>query len=70
MGVKARAKAHAKSRDPKRDAERRAKIGAACRGKPRPQHVIEVSRAAHLGIRHADEARRKMREAHARRLGT
>jgi hypothetical protein len=61
--VAARAKAHAKARDP----ERRAKIAAAMRGKPRPAHVVEAVAAAHRGTSHSAEARRKMSQAHKRR---
>jgi hypothetical protein len=61
----ARKRAWAKARDP----ERRAKIGAALRGKPRPAHVIEAVRKAQLGIEQSLETRRKRSEAH-RRLGT
>jgi hypothetical protein len=57
------ARARAKARDP----ERRAKIAAARRGKPRPRHVIEAMRAANLGRPLSEETRRKMSEAHRRR---
>ena len=57
---KAQTKAIAKSRDP----ERRAKIAAARRGKPRPPHVVEALRKAHLGKPLSAETRRKMSEAH------
>jgi hypothetical protein len=40
-----RAKGHAKARDP----QRRAKIAAAKKGKPRPPHVIEAIAEAHRG---------------------
>ncbi|MGD9646352.1 MAG: hypothetical protein AB7U73_11625 [Pirellulales bacterium] len=60
---RARRLAHAKARDP----ERCAKIAAARRGKPRPPHVVEAIRQAHLGMRHTPEARRKMSEAQRRR---
>lgn len=46
------------------DPERRAKIAAAKRGKPRPRHVVEAIIAAHLGTHHTDGARAKMSEAH------
>jgi hypothetical protein len=49
------------------DPERRRKIAEARRGKPRPPHVVEAVRRAHLGTHHSEEARRKMREAHKRR---
>jgi hypothetical protein len=49
------------------DPERREKIAAAKRGKPRPQHVIEAVRQAHLGTHHSEETRRRMSEAHKRR---
>jgi hypothetical protein len=58
-----RKKAHAKARDP----ERRAKIAAAKRGKPRPPHVGEAVAAAHRGKRASAATRRKMSEAHKRR---
>ena len=58
-----RRKGQAKARDP----ERRRKIAEARRGKPRPPHVVEAVRRAHLGTHHSEEARRKMREAHKRR---
>ena len=61
----ARLMAIAKARDP----ERRAKIAASRRGKPRPPHVIEAVRRAHLGSKTSPETRRKMSETH-RRLGT
>lgn len=47
--------------------ERRAKIAASKRGKPRPPHVVEAVRKAHVGKKHSEETRQKMREAHARR---
>ncbi len=47
--------------------ERREKIAASKRGKPRPMHVIEAVRAAHLGKPHSEDAKRKMSEAHRRR---
>jgi hypothetical protein len=62
-GTAALAKAQAKAQDP----ERRAKIAAARRGKPRPRHVIEAMRAADLGRKHTDQTRRRMSEAHRRR---
>jgi hypothetical protein len=60
---RAQRKAWAKARDP----ERRAKIAAARRGKPRSSQVIEAMRKANLGNRHSAESRRKMSEAHKRR---
>jgi hypothetical protein len=60
---RARKKAWAKARDP----ERREKIAAARRGKPRPPAVVEAVRQAHLGTHHSEEARRRMSEAHRRR---
>ena len=60
---RAQKKAVAKARDP----ERRAKIAAAKRGKPRPAEVIEAMRKANLGRLHSTETRRKMSEAHKRR---
>jgi len=59
----AREKAQAKARDP----ERRAKIAAAKKGKPRPRHVVKAMVAAHRGKRLSDETRRRMSEAHRRR---
>ena len=47
--------------------ERRAKIAAAKRGKPRPAHVVEAIRRALQGKPLSAEARRKMSEAHRRR---
>jgi NUMOD3 motif len=49
------------------DPERRARIAAAKRGKPRPAHVVEAIIAAHKGTRHTDEARAKMSAAQRRR---
>jgi hypothetical protein len=45
------------------------KIAASRRGKPRPPHVIDAVRKASTGRRHSEETRRKMSEAHQRRLG-
>jgi hypothetical protein len=59
----AKRKARAKARDP----ERREKIAAPRRGKPRPHAVVEAVRQAHLGTHHSEETRRKMSEAHQRR---
>jgi hypothetical protein len=50
-------------------AQRREKIAASRRGKPRPPHVIEAMRKGRTGKPHSEEARQKMREAHRRRLG-
>lgn len=61
--VEGRRKAHAKAGDP----ERRAKIAAARRGKPRPPHVLEAMHAARRGSRHSKETREQMRQAHRRR---
>ncbi len=58
-----RMKAVAKARDP----ERRAKIAAARRGKPRPRHVIEAVIRAHRGKPLPEETKRKIGEAHRRR---
>jgi hypothetical protein len=60
---RARQKSYAKHRDP----QRRAKIAAARRGKPRPRHVIEAMNDAWRGKSHTEEARRKMSEAQRRR---
>jgi hypothetical protein len=61
----AREKGWSKARDP----DRREKIAAARRGKPRPPHVIEAMRRGRTGKPHSAEARRKMSEAQ-RRWGT
>jgi hypothetical protein len=58
-----RRKGQAKAGDP----ERRRKIAEARRGKPRPPHVVEAVRAAHLGTHHTRAARRKMSQTHKRR---
>jgi hypothetical protein len=58
--VQAWAKAHAKARAP----QRRAKIAAARRGKPRPPHIGRAVVAAHCGKRLSEETRRRMSEAH------
>jgi len=50
-----------------RDPQRCAKIAASRRGKPRPPHVVEAVRQAHLGMRHTDATRQKMSIAHRRR---
>ena len=50
-----------------RDPERREKIAAARIGKPRPPHVIEAMRKGRTGKLQSEEARAKMRTAHARR---
>ena len=50
-----------------RDPERCEKIAASRRGKPRkprPPHVVEAVRQAHLGMRYTDAARNKMSVAH------
>ena len=47
--------------------ERNAKVAAARRGKPRPEHVKEALRKANKGRKASDEARRKMSEAHKQR---
>jgi hypothetical protein len=60
---KARKKALAKARDP----DRREKIAAAKRGKPRPPEVVEAVRRARLGKNLSEETRRRMSEAHRRR---
>ena len=61
--VEARAKAHSKARDP----ERRRKIAEARRVKPRPPHVVEAVRKAHLGTTHSDETRQRMSATHKKR---
>jgi len=54
---------HAKAQDP----DRRAKIGASRRGKPRPPEVIEALRKANIGRPLSAEHRRKMSEVHKQR---
>jgi hypothetical protein len=61
--VKARRKGTAKARD----LERREKIAAAKRGKPRPPHVREAIGAAQRGRPLSEETRRKMSAAHKAR---
>jgi hypothetical protein len=51
------------------EVERREKIAASRRGKPRPPHVIEAMRKGRTGKPQSEETRQKMREAHRRRLG-
>jgi hypothetical protein len=58
-------KGQAKARDP----QRRKKIAAARRGKPRPAHVGQAVAVAHQGTHHSEATRRKMSRTH-RRLGT
>jgi hypothetical protein len=48
-------------------AERRAKISAARKGKPRPPHVVEAVRRSSTGRRHGEEARAKMSQANRKR---
>jgi len=60
---RARQKAVAKNGDP----ERRRKLSEAFKGKPRPAHVIEAMRKGRTGKPHSEEARARMRAAHARR---
>jgi hypothetical protein len=55
---------HASLRSP----ERAAKIAAAKRGRPRPEHVQEMLRRMWLGKRHSKATRRKMSESQ-KRLG-
>jgi NUMOD3 motif len=61
--VQARRKAVTKAQDP----ERRGKIAAARRGKPRPPHVVQAVITAHRGKPLSEETRRKMSAAHKRR---
>ena len=49
------------------DPQRRARISAAMKGKPKPQHVIEAARRANLGKKASEATRRKMSEAQRRR---
>jgi hypothetical protein len=51
-----RRKAHAKARDP----ERRRKIAAARRGKPRPPHVVEAMRRGRAGKPQSEETGAKI----------
>jgi hypothetical protein len=60
---RARRKAWSKARDP----GRREKIAAARRGKPRPMHVVEAVRKAHLGSKHSTATRQQMSAAHQAR---
>jgi len=57
------AKAHSKAKDP----ERRAKIAAAQRGKPRPKSAMQGAWKANRGRKHTAEARAKMSAAQRRR---
>jgi hypothetical protein len=50
------------------DPERRRKFVESRRGKPRPPHVVDAVRKAHLGVKASEEARRKMRQTR-KRLG-
>jgi hypothetical protein len=59
-GKAARQMAWSKAREP----QRRAKIAAARRGRPRPAHVIEAMARARRGRSHSEETRRKMSAAH------
>jgi hypothetical protein len=58
--VAAPAKAQSKAGDP----ERRRKIAEARRGKPRPPHVVEAVRQAHLGTTHSQETWQGMSATH------
>jgi hypothetical protein len=49
------------------DPERRAKISAARKGKPRPPHVGRAVAEAHRGTHHSDETRARMSETHRQR---
>ncbi len=60
-----RAKAYAKAGDP----QRREKIAASKRGKPRPRHVIDAMANARSGSVHSAETRARMSAAH-KALGT
>jgi hypothetical protein len=61
--VKVRAKAHAAPWTP----ERKEQVAARYRGKRRERHVIEAMRRGRTGKPQSEEARAKMRAAHARR---
>ena len=50
-----------------RDLDRRRKIAAARRGKPRPPHVLEAMHRAWRGSHHSEESRRKMSETRRKR---
>jgi hypothetical protein len=47
--------------------ERREKIAASLRGKPKPAHVVEAMRKGQTGKPHDEAARARMSEAHRRR---
>jgi hypothetical protein len=47
--------------------ERRAKISAAKKGKPRPPHVVEAMRRGRTGKPHDEETRQKMSKSHRER---
>lgn len=57
------AEAVARGRPAADEAERRRKISAAMKGKPRPDDVVEAMREARLGSEASAETRRKMSEA-------
>jgi len=59
--------AHSKSRDPNRDQDRRARIAAVQRGKPRPPGVLQAAWQANRGRKHTAEAREKMSASQHRR---
>jgi hypothetical protein len=56
-------RAQGKAQDP----ERRAKIAAARRGKPRPAHVGQAVAAAHRGTQHTAQTRARMSATHRQR---
>lgn len=61
--VAAREKAHAKNGDP----DRRAKIAAAKRGKPRPWHVVRKMARSKTGSKHTPETRARMSKSQKER---
>jgi hypothetical protein len=68
LGVKRNTPGTVRTRDVTLKSEsRRAKIAESRRGKPRPKHVHEALRKAHLGKPLSAEARKKMSESHRKR---
>src|SRR5262249_33045865 len=52
------------------DPARRIKISIARQGVARPPEVARASASAHLGRKHSEESRQKMRDSHGRRRGS